>query len=250
MVARLLATTFIFLVVLFVTNDASAQSAYPSLLPTFNSLPINSEQTVGTVTVDLVVEADTYVPYFYRGRREPTPGSKLRLIALSNGAVGSAVYQWQVADQYLTTTSNVLEIEMHKIGSEFSISVQVIGQGRQLGSATTYLKPSEPKVLFYQDNELRGLSSVALAENVPLVGDEISVQAEPYFLSTSSLFTGASGTWSVGTDLSLVPDSDWRKVTVVRNETTSNLSETKVNLKVSNVKNPSETLNGIFKLGL
>ena len=233
--------------------------ALPSLVWAQSSflIPIPSQQNLNelynstpSIDIDLIIEANTYVPHFYQGRREPAAGSPLRATALTlSNEVTPTSYNWRVGGQNFTSSVPYIDFVMPQVSGDLSVSVTAVdGNGRRLGSATQTIRPVTPRVLFYETNELRGLSQVAIKESLPLIGNTVSVRAEPYFFGVSSLIAGATGTWTAAR-VDATVDTNWREVTLLRRERESGKT-TSVSLEVRNRNNLSESTSGSFELGL
>lgn len=240
---------FVFLSFLALPASAWAQSSFLIPIPSQQSLS-EVYNSAPNVDIDLIIEANTYVPYFYQGRREPAAGSSLRATALTLGAPSTpASYLWDVAGQKFTSSVSYLDFVMPQISGDMLISVTAVdSSGRRLGSASQSIRPATPKVIFYENNELRGLSQIAIQESLPLIGNAVSVRAEPYFFGVRSLLTGATGTWT-SSAVDVVAGANWREVALLRREGESNKT-TKVQLDVRNRNNLSEGISGSFELGL
>ena len=174
-------------------------------------------------TLDLVVEGDTRVPHFYRGRALPSPGSRVRLIALpsvytAKGTLISAdtlIYTWQInrevagsglGKQTLTTTMPP--------GGPLTVEVTVEAKdGSARYTAIEEISPTEPQNLFYEDNPLHGLAQNALPTEFTLTDDEISIRAEPYFVSPD-IFTNATYAWTIDNAPIQNPNSDPQVLTL------------------------------------
>lgn len=238
---------------------ALAFLTFPTLAGAQSSflIPIPSQQSLAEIYVasanleiDLIIEANTYVPYFYQGRREPANGSSLRATALMlSSNTTPASYRWQVGSQNFTSSVPYINFVMPQIGGDLLVSVIAVdSSGRRLGSATQSIRPATPMVLFYENNELRGLSQVAISESLALIGNTVSVRAEPYFFGVRSLIAGATGTWTAS-KVSAVVDTNWREITLLRQEVVGT-RETEVTLDVRNRNNLSESTSGSFELNL
>lgn len=247
MVTKLI--TFVTFSFLTLPSLVWAQSSFLIPVPGQQSLP-EIYNSGPNIDIDLIVEANTYVPYFYQGRREPASGSPVRATALtlSNEAI-PASYTWRVGRQNFTSSVPYIDFVMPQISGDLSVSVTAVdGNGRRLGSASQSIRPVTPRILFYENNELRGLSQVAVRESLPLIGNTVSVRAEPYFFGVSSLIAGATGTWTAAR-VDATVDTNWREVTLLRREGDSG-GNTEVSLDVRNRSNLSESTSGSFELGL
>lgn len=172
----------------------SAQSA--AVGTASNSLP----------QAEVVIEADTYVPMFYKGRAEPTRGSTVRAIAVVSG-IGDPEnynYQWEVAGEVIgggpLTGQNVVTFKT-PIGDTFIVRLTVTTPaGQRVASAYKYVSVSEPELHFYEDSVLRGTTEVVVPETYVLVGDEVRIRAVPYFMDREIFAGEYEASWEVNGD--------------------------------------------------
>jgi len=155
--------------------------------------------------IDLIAEADTTVPWFYKGRALPSSGSAIKVTALvfkDNGPSSNAYsYIWKVdgkvqnggalwGNNTLTYTPN--------FETEVSVSVDILDKsGAVLSSESLQIPIVEPELYFYEVNPLRGLSQKALADPFIFVGEETRLRAEPYFMSKRILDEHVYAQWEI-----------------------------------------------------
>lgn len=213
-----------------------ALSLQPLLIPT---------QIAPDNAVDIVVEANTYVPEFYEGRSEPTAGSQIRLTAISKNS--GAKHVWRVNGQTLPESGQTILITAPTTASEILVEVRVVDSlNNPLSTKTEYIPLSKPRITFYEDNPLRGISKIALADGATIVGNEMTLRGEPYFLAVDSLSSGAHGNWTTG-KLSNIPFDDWRAITIFRSDTTNTAD---IILNIRNMQNLADTVIGQIKINL
>lgn len=155
-------------------------------------LPI---QTLDTNSVDgeayIIAEANTYTPSFYKGRPEPTAGNDLYLTAVADVSETPRSYVWRIGNSGHTTNTARTTITAPN-DTEVLVQLKVLGgNGRLLAETTEYISLSKPEVLFYENNLLRGRSTITAENQYVAVGEEVSLRAEPYFIGglTNSLIT-------------------------------------------------------------
>lgn len=163
-------------------------------------------QTTPSSNVEIIIEGDTTAPSFYRGRREPTAGSTVRAIAvLTDGSnPDSYIYQWEIDGNILGGTAisggNVVSFTA-PLANEFLIRVFVLdADGNRIDSTQQYVTLSEPEIVFYEENLLRGATQIALPKEYILVGDEVSIYASPYFVSNNIFEQDHELVWEVEGD--------------------------------------------------
>ncbi len=152
---------------------------------------LSSSLTISPVVIDLIVEADTHVPVFYKGRTLPSKDSPMRVIALVHDVSGSIkneyTYKWSAGDSVLfggpLKGKNIINYTMpHFTDSE--ITVQVFDtKGNTVGKKTVSIGAVDPQLYFYEYSSLRGLSERAASNQLPFIGDEMTLFGEPYFIN-------------------------------------------------------------------
>lgn len=156
--------------------------------------------------VDILSEADSYTPPFYKGKGLPSGESRLRLTALPFLAAGngrllnpaSLVYSWEQDGKKLLAESGFgkqsATIRGPLLFQESIVSVEVSSLDESLkAKKTIFFDAESPRVLFYEKHPLRGiLYERALKEKYTLLTDEFSLRAEPYFFPRLSLPAGTA----------------------------------------------------------
>ena len=183
--------------------------------------------TVSTVVtpsaLDLIVESDTRVPHFYRGRALPSAGSAVRLIALPSlytaqgvlASPDSILYTWNVSGRVANAGpgQNTVETVM-PLGGPLTVEVTAeSADGSARASVLQEITPAEPRNLFYEDNPLHGLAQNALPAQFTLLEDEISIRAEPYFVSRG-IFNNATYEWTIAGAKVQNPNADPQTLTL------------------------------------
>ncbi|OGZ08480.1 MAG: hypothetical protein A3C13_00920 [Candidatus Lloydbacteria bacterium RIFCSPHIGHO2_02_FULL_50_11] len=150
------------------------------------------------VEVDLLWEADTVTPPFYKGKALPTYKSIVKATAISRfnsftSDPSSSFHKWttnytQGLGEGLGKSSAI--IPMKYSGSSVSVSVKVDNTGAEGGSgtATKNIVGVDPLLLFYEDAPLAGIRfDRALFGNIEVGGTAFTVRAAPYFFSNDDL---------------------------------------------------------------
>lgn len=150
-------------------------------------------------TVDLLWEAESYTPPFYRGKALYPYQGTVRVVAVPNivtengGTLNpkNLVYNWKVDGNPVTSVSGYGKNFISFIGSiplkPTTVSVEVSSMDQTyVAEGKTVLSPVQPGVVFYEDDPLAGiLYNKALTRNVPLANEEIKIAAIPYFVGVS-----------------------------------------------------------------
>lgn len=166
-------------------------------------LPVRG--VVSPAYIDIILEADSYVPPFYRGRPVPSYSSTVRATGLiTNGsAVSSELYsyRWSIDNNVigggaqLGARSVVFEIP---IRTEHTLKLDIIdSNGVVVGRKSLRLPIVNPELQFYERSTLYGLSRLALAEQISFPGNSITIEAVPYYLDTEVLLGNTVFEWSL-----------------------------------------------------
>jgi hypothetical protein len=214
--------------------------------------PLNSVITPATSTpvtlgtVDLVVEAETYKPSFYRGRAEPTMGNQVRLVAVPLGRSPTEfTYQWSVDGRALPSTGPIATFsEMFKKRPRVSVSL-IDNNGTLFARADEVVEFSSPEVIFYEENVLRGHGSRAIRDSHTLIGEEGVIRAEPYFVGLGTSPDSYRSTWKID-GITVDSGGDWRELLLQRPE--SPLPNYRVEFRANNQNNLAEGVAGSFSL--
>jgi hypothetical protein len=143
---------------------------------------------VTPVQLDIVVEAFTHVPIFYKGRAVPSAGTEGYASVITH--TGTAIdldnltYQWKLNNNNLnggpirgkkSVSFTMPENRESYLGVTVSQGVNVIAE------KTLPIRAAETEVLFYEDNPLRGVTGQAFKARNTFAGNQLTVRAEPYY---------------------------------------------------------------------
>lgn len=207
-------------------------------------------QTVPATTVDLIIEADTYVPAFYRGRREPTSGSQIRAIAIVPPDKQYS-YRWELDGRALSNGAAVPNQRAitftAPIGSRFRIGVDVYDQeGQKVGEQEEYISTSDPQTYFFEDSLLYGIRPVAISDTYVLSGDEVTIRAVPYFMDEQIFAIGHQLRWIVNGREVLDEQSSEEDLITLRRASGSGTAS--IGFTLRNERSLTQYANGSFTL--
>ena len=170
-----------------------------------NLPPLTLSTVIVPTDIDIVLEASTYVPVFYKGRALPSENTTVRAIAIPHTKVSvlpsTYTYEWKYNDTVLLggpiKGKQVIEFTMPRYEDDI-LSVTVIDDsGNAIGKKNILLTPARPEFHFYEENPLRGLNQKTIQDPYTLVGEEVTIHAEPYFMNTDLTARTAIFEWSV-----------------------------------------------------
>ncbi len=162
-------------------------------------------KTVSPYRIDLIIESDTYVPWFYKGRSLPANGSAVTAKAL----VFKDAARLQSGLSYLWKLGNAVQRDGAVVGGdsftftpsfedEVLLSVEVFdARNNVIGTESQYIPVVEPEMYFYEKNPLRGILPTALFDPHVLIGDEMILRAEPFYITKGLARDGAVREWEI-----------------------------------------------------
>jgi hypothetical protein len=164
-----------------------------------DGIPITRQIIVRPSEIEMLWQAvNSYTPAFYKGKALPVQESVIKVVAFPNTInVAKAnkknmVYTWKLNDSAAQGTSGygkdsfTFENNILKNTEHVTLSASMINN---IYNATGMLDINieKPKLLFYKKSPINGiLYDEALANNVTMAEDEMTVVAEPYFMNRDS----------------------------------------------------------------
>ncbi len=183
---------------------------------------VTVKHTVTSNRVDLLIEADTVVPPFYKGRRLPSSGSTVHATAL----VFTKLQQPMSAFAYLFKLNgqtqnggaiqgdNTFEFTP-SFENQTVLEVTVLNKnGVTIAQESQVIPIVKPELAFYEKNPLRGQLFTALSNPFLFIGDEITVRAEGYFMSKDLLGSDILRRWSINNKNVAADDTEPNELTL------------------------------------
>lgn len=169
-----------------------------------NGAVIAKQKAVTPGQLDIILEGDTITPGFYKGRPLLSVGAQARAVAIpafgDNRRPEDFTYLWKLNNAVLyggpVTGRNYATFPLG-LGRNQILSVDVIDSTGTVAKKTIGLPLSEPEIHFYPLNPLRGVSAKALISPYPLIGEEMTVRAEPYYMSRNIFSTNPHLEWQI-----------------------------------------------------
>jgi hypothetical protein len=204
------------------------------------------EQATSIITgsVDLIWEARSYTPPFYKGKALfPYQGQAVVAAMpdlIENGTrlnPKNLIYTWKVNGDLMNSSSgsgkSSITVEAGVITRPIEVSVTVTSvSGKTVATARTTLNYRDPQVIFYENNPLYGpLYHQALNSQITLRNKEIWVKAVPYFFSTAQIHDDRdiSYQWSINNS-----QTTQRANTIVLRHTGTEAGKSYISAKTSN----------------
>lgn len=190
------------------THELGTQEVVKVVLSRTNAPSLSTTLTLTPVVIDIILEADTYIPSFYKGRALPSQESSVRAVALvhdTNGGIkNNYIYKWSVGSTVLlggpVKGKFALDYVMPRY-SDNELTVEVFTtEGALLGKKTILVSPVETQLHFYEYSSLRGLSERTAANPFPLISEETTLYGEPYFMNTHINTQEADFEWTLNNE--------------------------------------------------
>lgn len=161
-----------------------------------NGVVVEKNMTLQPADIDLIWEAVSYAPPFYKGKALYAPQGKVVVSAipyvLERGIrvdPKNLIYKWSKDGQVLGSMSgygkNALTLYGSIISRPLNVSVEVTSPKSAVKtSRSVVITPTQPKVLLYEINPLYGIQyGNALGKDLVMKNDELSLIASPYFFN-------------------------------------------------------------------
>lgn len=180
----------------FVTGGVGEASEVSVVIQINASQVIRKNLTISPVEIDLIWEADTYVPPFYRGKALPNRESNMKVVAIPQTATITPnnaydlIYYWRKNRKSVPTESGygrqAYSFEKNILNSEENISVMIedrngITTAEKSIDLEQFFKPEI--IMYLRDDEGRLLTNKALEDNTKIVSLPFTISAEPYYFS-------------------------------------------------------------------
>jgi hypothetical protein len=204
----------------FTAGPSGSVNTIQAMVLPLNGTKVTKSITIAPASVDIVWEANSYVPPFYKVKRLYPPEGTLTFVALpnlvDNGVAvdpSTLVYKWSMNNSVLGSKSGygkrTLSVTGDVLDQPISITVQAsLVKDNVVGNGTITVVPQTPSLLLYENNPLYGiLFNNALTNQYNLAGSEVDISAYPYYFSVNSPSDSTINyTWNVNNSpISLSP---------------------------------------------
>jgi len=156
---------------------------------------ISKRVVIAPSEVEIMWESvDGYTPPFYKGKSLPISGGLIRAVAIPNtntikSGSGSIAYSWKNADSAVPDASGynknsyVFKNSMFDDINKITVVASSVA-GNYSAENTIEIPVYKPKIVFYKKSPTEGvLYNNALKKEAIMSEDEMTIVAEPYFLS-------------------------------------------------------------------
>lgn len=166
---------------------------------------MTAEHKISPVRTDIVVDADSVVPVFYKGSALPSIQTPIRATAILYDGSGTNPndysYVWKMQNQVIgggqIRGGNTITFTP-PLRRSVSLTVEISDlAGKPVGRKTVEVPIVEAEVLFYEFNPLRGINQNAVLKTYPMLTDEVTFKAETYHLPKSVIVSRPKVAWEL-----------------------------------------------------
>lgn len=157
--------------------------------------------TIKPVGLDILWQADSYTPPFYKGKALFPPQGYIKIYALpdfsasldSTNPSSNLVYKWtingEVADYLSGYGKNFATVQGPILGKPMDIDITATDPATSVTAESELtINPTDPHIVFYENSPLYGMVfEKALDTNISLANQEIDILAAPFNMSTDNL---------------------------------------------------------------
>ena len=150
--------------------------------------------------LDILWEANSYTPPFYRGKALFPPQGQVKLYALSDRQ--NLIYKWtingEVRQELGGYNRNMAIVAGPILGTGMGIEVLATDSVSPdlVLEKSIFIAPTNPSILFYENSPLYGMVFEKSIVNIPLKGEEVSILAVPYNVSKENM-SGLNYMWKI-----------------------------------------------------
>lgn len=184
---------------LFKTGDLGSVYEITVMIFTPNGIKIEKTKTLYVVDLDLLWQAETYTPYFYKGKALVSPLSKINFGAVPHFVFEGQkiskeklLFKWYVNEDFETEGWGKDSFSFKTgifNGDELEIKVNISSGKETLNqSKTTFIKNMKPEIKFYEYNNLDNVKyEKAIYDFQINSGENRKFIAEPFFISKENV---------------------------------------------------------------
>ncbi|MFC1801850.1 hypothetical protein ACFLY7_00185 [Patescibacteria group bacterium] len=210
--------------------------------------------------VDLLWEAQTLTPPFYKGKALNSHQATIKITAIphliqENGKKISAnnlIYKWKIDRKNQVNSSGYNKQSLTFTGPqtfrEMNINVEVENiDGTIRAKNSVRIKNNDPKIIFYEDDPIFGIKyNKSVQNNFDLKGSEVSIIAFPYFFSKED-FQKTQYLWSIN-NKEIINDEEKPNYLSLRQESKLTSQTNNISLETRNIVKIMQSAQNSFKI--
>ncbi|MFA6514719.1 MAG: hypothetical protein WCT42_00435 [Candidatus Paceibacterota bacterium] len=229
-----------------------------SITPVGSMSNINKKISITPSEIEIMWESvNGYTPPFYRGKSLPSSGSFIKAVAIPNtntikSGSGSITYNWKNNDSAEVDSSGynknsyIFKNNMFDNKNEISVVASSV-DGKYSAENSIQIPTYKPKIIFYKKSPTEGiLYNNALDKEAYMSEEEMTILAEPYFLTLQNNENDLTYSWQINGEKIVTP-SKKNELTV---RPTSRGGYATINLIIENVNELFQEVSNQLKLNL
>jgi len=243
----------------FKTNGVGSANIFNiSITPAGSLSSVIKKIAVYPSEIEMMWESvDGYTPPFYKGRSLPIGGGLIKVVAIPNTKTiqsgnGSISYTWKNSDSVIDTASGYNKNSYVFKNSMFddinNISVEASSVAGNYSAANSVSIPLyKPKIIFYKKSPTDGiLYNNSLGKESAMNEDEVTLVAEPYFMSIVGNEDSINYAWKINSNTVATPS----KKTEITVRPTSRGGYAIIDLAIENIGELFQKVTGQLKITL
>ncbi len=197
----------------FTTGNIGQSSRITMVVQTLDGFTFEKEHVINPSEMDIVWEAQTYTPPFYKGKALYSHQSGITLTAIptitnSSGVKinpNNLIYKWTLNSSVLPNQSgygkNTITLPGNTNLREITITAEASTlDGTRSVKEEVVLNSNNPKTLIYERHPLYGLGFNKALKNFNMESQEINLKAVPYFFDNQEDHT-VNYTWMMNNQI-------------------------------------------------
>lgn len=187
------------------TGNLGTKSSVRVVLARENGPRLETTLSLIPAEIDVIIEAQTHIPDFYKGRALPNSKSVVRAVTVVHDGTSAPdsnyTFRWTLNDDVMfggpVRGHNILDFTMPLFNGGRLVVEVFDTTGRLVGKHALELTNAQPELHFYEWSPLRGLFQKEITSPLSLIGEETKVYGEPYFINTNINNSEADFTWTI-----------------------------------------------------
>lgn len=189
-----------------------------SIIPVGSIDKIVKQIVVSPSEVEIMWESvDSYTPPFYKGKALPTTGSLIRAVAIPNtntikSGKGTITYTWkssgdtQLGSSGYNKDAYVFKNSMFDDKNTIEVNASSL-RGDYEATKTISIPTYKSKIIYYKKSPAEGVFyNNALNKEITMTEDEMTIVAEPYFVSLLGNENNFSYIWKINNESIQTPN--------------------------------------------
>jgi len=210
------------------TGDSGTRMVVEARVESDTGRDLSTSIIIQPASVDLIWEAPSYTPPFYKGKSLLGPSSSVKIVAIPNiqsttGATitnNDLIFTWKQGSRVLGNQSgrgmDSITLSGYVFFKPLDVRVEIVSIDSGISATNRISIPSvSPFVMFYENHPTQGVRlEESFGETFPLRNEEVTLIAHPYFFDTNTRSKSVSYGWKVNKEQIDNPSDDQSLITL------------------------------------